>query len=55
MYIDSHCHLNFPELASQLPDILSAMQAAQVHQALVICTTMEEFGAVRGLAAQYQN
>lgn len=53
MYIDSHCHLNFPELASQLPDILSAMQLAQVHQAVVICTTMEEFGAVRGLAEQY--
>ena len=53
MYIDSHCHLNFPELASQLPEILNAMQAAQVHQAVVICTTMEEFGAVKGLAAQY--
>ena len=53
MYIDSHCHLNFPELASQLPEILSAMQAAQVHQAVVICTTMEEFGAVKGLATQY--
>lgn len=53
MYIDSHCHLNFPELASQLPEILDAMQAAQVHQAVVICTTMEEFGAVHGLAEQY--
>ena len=53
MYIDSHCHLNFPELASQLPEILDAMQAAQVHQAVVICTTMEEFGAVQALAAQY--
>ena len=53
MYIDSHCHLNFPELHSQLPDILQAMQAAQVHQAVVICTTMEEFGAVQGLAAQH--
>lgn len=53
MYIDSHCHLNFPELASQLPDILSAMQAAQVHQAVIICTTMEEFGAVQALARQY--
>jgi TatD DNase family protein len=53
MYIDSHCHLNFPELASQLPEVLSAMDAAQVHQAVVICTTMEEFDAVQGLAAQH--
>ena len=53
MYIDSHCHLNFPELVTQLPDILNAMQTAQVHQAVVICTTMEEFDAVQGLAAQH--
>lgn len=53
MYIDSHCHLNFPELHSQLPEILRAMHSAQVHQAVVICTTMEEFGAVQGLAAAH--
>ncbi len=53
MYIDSHCHLNFPELASDLPGILQAMEAAQVHQAVVICTTMEEFGAVHRLAAEH--
>ncbi|MFM8864593.1 MAG: TatD family hydrolase [Limnohabitans sp.] len=53
MYIDSHCHLNFPELACQLPDILQAMQVAQVHQAVVICTTMEEFAAVQTLAHQH--
>ena len=53
MYIDSHCHLNFPELHEQLPQILDAMQAAQVHQAVVISTTMEEFPAVQSLAAQH--
>ena len=50
MFIDSHCHLSFPELQAQLPEILAAMQAAQVVQALTICTTMEEFPAVRSLA-----
>ena len=53
MFIDSHCHLNFPELRSQLDDILAAMQTAQVHQAMCICTTMEEFDSVQGLAAAY--
>jgi TatD DNase family protein len=53
MYIDSHCHLNFPELSGQLPEILAAMETAQVHQAVVICTTMEEFGAVQGLAVRH--
>ncbi|MBB2486365.1 TatD family hydrolase [Mitsuaria sp. WAJ17] len=50
MFIDSHCHLSFPELSAQLPEILAAMQAAQVRQALTICTTMEEFPSVLALA-----
>jgi TatD DNase family protein len=53
MFIDSHCHLSFPELRAQLPEILSAMQAARVEQAICICTTMEEFPTVRGIAAEH--
>ena len=53
MFTDSHCHLNFPELRSQLSEILAAMQVAQVHQALCICTTMEEFDSVQGLASDH--
>ena len=53
MFTDSHCHLNFPELRNQLDDILAAMKAAQVHQAMCICTTMEEFDSVQGLAADH--
>lgn len=55
MFIDSHCHLNFPELMSQLPAIREAMQVAQVDRALCISTTLEEFPAVLNLAAQYDN
>jgi TatD DNase family protein len=55
MFTDSHCHLNFPELISQLPAIRQAMSQAQVDRALCICTTLEEFPAVQGLAAQYDN
>jgi TatD DNase family protein len=50
MFVDSHCHLNFPELRDRLPDIKAAMRAAQVESAMVISTTMEEFPAVRALA-----
>jgi TatD DNase family protein len=50
MYVDSHCHLNFPELRDQLPGVKAAMQGARVTAALVIATTIEEFGAVRALA-----
>jgi TatD DNase family protein len=55
MYTDSHCHLNFPELMSQLDSIQHAMQVAQVTRALCICTTMENFGEVHGLAMAHDN
>jgi TatD DNase family protein len=55
MFTDSHCHLAFPELLLQLPAIRQAMTEAQVDRALCICTTLEEFSAVHGLATQYDN
>ena len=50
MFIDSHCHLTFPELSARLDEVLSAMREGQVEQALCICTTMEEFDQVQALA-----
>jgi TatD DNase family protein len=55
MFVDSHCHLTFPELAERLPEIRAAMSAAQVDRALCICTTLEEFDAVHALANRYDN
>jgi TatD DNase family protein len=55
MFTDSHCHLSFPELHSQLPQIRQAMAAAQVTRALCICTTIEEFDDVHALATSYDN
>jgi TatD DNase family protein len=55
MYTDSHCHLNFPELMDQLDTIKQAMQAAQVTRALCICTTLEDFDDVHGLAMAHDH
>lgn len=55
MFTDSHCHLSFPELKAQLPQIRAAMKAAQVERALCICTTLEEFPEVHALATAYDN
>ncbi len=55
MFTDSHCHLTFPELIEDLPQIRAAMAAAQVDRALCICTRLEEFEAVQSLAARYDN
>lgn len=55
MFVDSHCHLVFPELSGQLTAVRSAMAAAGVDRALCICTTLEEFDAVHALARDYDN
>ena len=55
MYVDSHCHLSFPELRTSLDDIRAAMAAADVDRALCICTTLEEFDDVHSLATGYDN
>jgi len=55
MFVDSHCHLSFPELSSRLDEIRAAMAQAQVDRALCICTTLEEFESVHALATAYDN
>ena len=55
MFIDSHCHLNFPELSDNLPAIREAMAVARVDRALVISTRLESFPAVHALATGHAN
>jgi TatD DNase family protein len=55
MFVDSHCHLTFAGLHERIDDVRSAMAAADVDRALVICTTLEEFDAVHALALRFAN
>lgn len=55
MFVDSHCHLNFPELRERIEPIRAAMAEARVERALCICTTLEEFDDVHALAMRYDN
>ncbi|MFN3416195.1 MAG: TatD family hydrolase [Caldimonas sp.] len=55
MFVDSHCHLSFPELREHLPAIRAAMAEAHVDRALCICTTLEEFDEVHALAREHDN
>lgn len=50
MFTDSHCHLNFPELSTRLPEIFDDMARAKVSRALCVSTTIEEFDAVHAIA-----
>jgi len=51
--IDSHCHLNFPELADRLPELLQAAAANQVTRMLCIATTWENNPTVLALAQEH--
>lgn len=43
MFADSHCHLNFPELVAQLPEILQKMETNQVSHALVVSVNLPDW------------
>ena len=53
MFVDSHCHLDFPELAEREGDIVAAMRANDVQQALCIAVTLENFPRVLAVAERH--
>jgi TatD DNase family protein len=55
MYVDSHCHINFPELAARLPDILGKMEENRVSHALCVSVNLPEFPQVLDLAERHHN
>jgi TatD DNase family protein len=55
MLIDSHCHLDFPELQADLAGVMSRMNDNGVTHALTISTTLETFPAVREVARSHPN
>lgn len=55
MLVDSHCHLNFPELLENLPAIKQAMHDNEVGHALCISVTLQDFPQVLALAQNNDN
>lgn len=55
MFIDSHCHLDFPALASNLDELLHNMQENKVNHALCVSVKLEDFPRVLALAEAYPN
>lgn len=53
MLVDSHCHIDFPELAGQIDSILALMRENEVEAALCASVTLEDFPRVRKLAETY--
>ena len=55
MLIDSHCHLNFPDLAQRLPEVLANMAEAGVNKAIAISVSRQSFEEVHAIAQDYPN
>ena len=55
MLVDSHCHLDFPELAGRLDAIVEAMRGNQVSHALCISVTLQDFPQVRAIAERFDH
>jgi TatD DNase family protein len=48
--VDSHCHLDFPDFADELPDVIARAHAAGVARMVTICTRLRSEPAVRAIA-----
>jgi len=53
MYIDSHCHIDFPELAARLPEVFANMAENKVTHALCVSVNLPDFPRVLALAEKY--
>jgi len=51
--IDSHCHLDFPDFADELPAVVARAHAAGVTRMVTICTRLRQEPAVRAIAEAY--
>lgn len=55
MFIDSHCHINFPELADKLEEVLANMRANQVSNALCVSVDLDKFPEILSMAEKNDN
>lgn len=54
-FIDSHCHINFHELAENIDDVLAKMQQNDVTAALCVSVNLADFPQVLLMAEQHAN
>lgn len=55
MLVDSHCHLDFPDFQSRLPEVLSAAEAAGVGRMVTISTHVARYETYRTLAEAHRS
>ena len=55
MIIDSHCHLDYPNLYNQLDQIVKRAENNLVKYLLTICTTLESYDKIKKIITKYKN
>lgn len=53
MFVDSHCHIDFPELSARMPELLAKMAENGVTHALCVSVDLPDFPRVLELAERY--
>ncbi|MGV8954158.1 MAG: TatD family hydrolase [Cypionkella sp.] len=51
--VDSHCHLDFPDFAEELPEVIARAHASGVSRMVTICTKLGNLARVREIVATY--
>jgi len=55
MLVDSHCHLDFPEFAAELDQVVERARAHGVKRMVTICTRVSQFDRVLAVAERYDD
>ena len=55
MLVDSHCHLDFPDFAEELDDVIARAEAAGLGRMVTICTRVRKFLQVLAVAERFEN
>ena len=55
MYIDSHCHINFPELNQKIDQVLDNMKDNDISHALCVSVTLDKINEILSLTKKYSN
>ena len=55
MIVDSHCHLDFPDLFNNLDLVVKRAESNKIKHMLTICTTLESFSRIKTIVKNYKN
>ena len=55
MIVDSHCHLDYPNIYDKLDEVINRANNSKVTRLLTICTTLESFDKIKIIVNKYKN